>query len=151
MGDVLGQGLVTASGPLWKAHRAIVQTTFHVEILERFVDVFAEEAAGYVARMRPLVGRDVEFTEEMHRATAASVLRTTLSSNTEDLDKEAMEVGRQTAGAETHREKNIFQHFSFLFTVTFISIKNKLTVSMCLNPAVFICTEQQLCRTRRNV
>ncbi|XP_069697640.1 cytochrome P450 4C1-like isoform X2 [Periplaneta americana] len=40
----LGTGLLTGTGPKWKAHRKLINPTFHVEILEQFVEVFNSNA-----------------------------------------------------------------------------------------------------------
>ena len=90
--DVLGKGLLTASGEYWKRHRALTQPTFHLKVLERFVDVFAEEAVHFVERMKTRVNSDVDFADEMHLVTGMSVLRTTVTRTINENDKENMEV-----------------------------------------------------------
>lgn len=42
--DVLGEGLLNASGDLWKKHRKIIAPTFHPSVLKHFVKIFDRQS-----------------------------------------------------------------------------------------------------------
>lgn len=42
MHNFLGNGLITSNGDRWSFHRRLIQPTFHLSILERFIDTFAD-------------------------------------------------------------------------------------------------------------
>lgn len=42
--NFLGDGLITSSGEKWLAHRKFLTPAFHLNILEKFVGIFAESA-----------------------------------------------------------------------------------------------------------
>lgn len=44
MHNFLGSGLITSSGTKWLTHRKYLQPTFHISILEKFIETFAESA-----------------------------------------------------------------------------------------------------------
>lgn len=91
MKQLVGDGLTVSSGELWKAHRAWVQPAFHPDVLDRFVDVFVEEAEALVARLRPAVEVGaMEVVDSMREATARCALRTGLSSELAGEDQAAM-------------------------------------------------------------
>lgn len=50
LSEVLGDGLLTLRGRRWLQHRGVMLPTFHVAVLERFLDVFAEEADAMVCK-----------------------------------------------------------------------------------------------------
>ncbi|KAE8737463.1 Cytochrome P450 CYP4, partial [Frankliniella occidentalis] len=61
-------GLFQINGDLWRRHRRALEPAFHVELLERFVDNFAEEAQGFVQRVVP--GQEVDVRENARRAVS---------------------------------------------------------------------------------
>jgi cytochrome P450 family 4 len=42
--NFLGNGLITNSGEKWSTHRKYIQPTFHMSILEKFIETFADSA-----------------------------------------------------------------------------------------------------------
>ncbi|XP_021932183.1 probable cytochrome P450 4aa1 isoform X2 [Zootermopsis nevadensis] len=47
----LGQGLVTSSGEQWRHHRRLIQPSFHLSILEGFIETFYDSAQLLVAKL----------------------------------------------------------------------------------------------------
>lgn len=88
----IGNGLVSSNGELWERHRTLIQPTFHLKILEGFVEPFAEEAKNFVDRLRMQVGRDADFGQEMHLTMSLCAVRTILSGNIREEDKSTLEV-----------------------------------------------------------
>ena len=109
--DLAGEGLVVANGDLWKRHRTIMLPTFNLSLLERFVDVFAEEAASFVHRMRTRQGREVEFEDELHKTAAYTVIRTTMSTSTNEAEDDIIRVGLRKQG------RGGMPHAAFRFTL----------------------------------
>ncbi|XP_058121858.1 cytochrome P450 4C1-like [Anopheles ziemanni] len=52
LGDWLGEGLLTSKGDRWFRHRKLITPTFHFNILDGFCEVFAENGAILVERLR---------------------------------------------------------------------------------------------------
>ena len=53
----LGHGLLTSEGDLWRKQRRVIQPVFQPKRIAKQADTVAEEAAGFVARLRAQVGR----------------------------------------------------------------------------------------------
>ncbi|KAG5676320.1 hypothetical protein PVAND_006166 [Polypedilum vanderplanki] len=60
--NFLGDGLITSSGAKWAAHRRYIQPTFHLHILEKFVETFADSAQCLTAKMNNLTDKPVNIT-----------------------------------------------------------------------------------------
>jgi cytochrome P450 family 4 len=60
--NFLGEGLITSSGEKWASHRRYIQPTFHLSILEKFVETFADSAQCLTAKMNVLVDKPVNIT-----------------------------------------------------------------------------------------
>uniref|UniRef100_A0AAR5PE84 Cytochrome P450 n=2 Tax=Dendroctonus ponderosae TaxID=77166 RepID=A0AAR5PE84_DENPD len=62
----LGQGLISGSGPRWRAHRKIITPSFHFKILDSYGEIFAEKGACLVNYLRKFEGKGfVEITEDL--------------------------------------------------------------------------------------
>lgn len=56
--DWVGYGLITSTGPKWKAHRRIITPTFHFRILEKFVDVYNDVGEILIKKLRNEAGKN---------------------------------------------------------------------------------------------
>lgn len=70
----------------------MVQPAFHLKVLERYVDVFAEEAAGFVSRMS---------SNEIQLLVVVGAVRTMLSGTIPASEKDNLEVGKIMTYIET--------------------------------------------------
>lgn len=59
--NFLGKGLITNSGDKWHSHRRLIQPTFHLSILERFIGTFADASQALYEKLDPLVGQDINI------------------------------------------------------------------------------------------
>jgi cytochrome P450 len=50
--NFLGNGLITSSGDKWLNHRKLIQPTFHLNILEKFVQTFAASSQNLHEKLR---------------------------------------------------------------------------------------------------
>lgn len=50
--NFLGKGLITSSGEKWSRHRKLLQPTFHLSILEKFVGTFSVSAQSLVEKLQ---------------------------------------------------------------------------------------------------
>lgn len=108
---VLGDGLVTSEGALWKKQRKVAQPAFHHKSLLRFVQDMQVETEAFVedwAAVEP--GTEIDVHEHMMRLTFQIVGRTLFST---DLSEAASDVG--------HALKFLL-HFAADFTETLLKI-----------------------------
>ncbi|CAG9791852.1 unnamed protein product [Diatraea saccharalis] len=54
----LGEGLLTSSGPRWKAHRKFLTPAFHFNILQQFLPIFCKNATILVEKLRNIAVKD---------------------------------------------------------------------------------------------
>jgi cytochrome P450 len=77
---VLGEGLLTSEGELWRRHRRLIQPSFHRERLARFTGVVVDEAHTLMDRWRVGVA-SVNVVREMTDLTLGVLGRTLLSAD----------------------------------------------------------------------
>lgn len=88
---ILGQGLVTSEGDVWKKQRKLAQPAFHRERIASFVRAMSECTTDMLARWdRENVGGVFDVHKEMMRLTFRIVGRALLS---RDLDGDASAIG----------------------------------------------------------
>lgn len=73
---VLGEGLVTSEGELWRKQRRLIQPAFHKEKIRGFATIMSREAAASVVRIQQVLreGGRVDVVEEAKRTTLAIVV-----------------------------------------------------------------------------
>ncbi|KAJ1521191.1 hypothetical protein ONE63_002881 [Megalurothrips usitatus] len=69
-------GSVTINGGEWRAHRKALTPAFHSELLDKYQDVFDEEAKAFATRVRPGEAHDV--LRSLRTGSARSFFRTSL-------------------------------------------------------------------------
>ena len=92
----MGQGLITAKGALWKRHRVLMQPTFHRQLLERFVDGFAESSDFLVKLLSTHSGRDIDYYLYVVRAMNRATMQSALPYALDDGDESAFQVSEVT-------------------------------------------------------
>src|SRR5580700_10972793 len=89
---LLGKGLMTSEGELWKRQRYMMQPFFHRRVVTKFATVIAAANERFIARWERLTaaGELVNLTDEMSELTLEIVLRSIFST---DLDRLAQQLG----------------------------------------------------------
>src|SRR3984885_1333208 len=74
---LLGKGLMTSEGELWKRQRYMMQPFFHRRVVSEFAAVIAAANARFISRWEALSGRGelLNLTDEMSELTLEIVLR----------------------------------------------------------------------------
>lgn len=87
--SLLGTGLVTSDGPLWKKQRDLISKAFRVEILEDAVQIAKEAADRLSSKLEPLRGtkQPVEMAEEFRKLTLQVIGQAVLSLSAEESNK----------------------------------------------------------------
>jgi enediyne biosynthesis protein E7 len=89
---LLGKGIMTSEGELWKRQRAMMQPCFHRRVITRFAEVIAQSNDRFIARWEALAARGelVNVTEEMSDLTLEIVMRSLIG---RDLERVTQELG----------------------------------------------------------
>lgn len=80
LGPVLGQGLFTAEGELWRRHRRIASPAFQHRRVEGFVDIMAESSVSVADRWAKQTG-PLDIAGEMMGLTLEIIARTMFSAD----------------------------------------------------------------------
>lgn len=76
---ILGNGLVTSEGALWRRQRRLIQPVFHKRNLQRLYALMQEETKYYCQQLAKKSGQTLDMSQEMMGITAAIALRTLFS------------------------------------------------------------------------
>lgn len=95
---LVGQGLVTSDGELWRQQRKLMAPSFTPSAITQFFEMMVEVTERMIARWQPLVGsgQPIVVDQEMVRLTMSIIGRAMFSI---DLGEEMEEVGRAIQGA----------------------------------------------------
>src|SRR4029077_3191914 len=80
---LLGKGIMTSEGELWKRQRYMMQPLFHRRVITEFAQLIATANDRFIARWEQLAGRGelVNLTDEMSELTLEIVLRSIFGSD----------------------------------------------------------------------
>jgi cytochrome P450 len=84
--DVLGNGLLTSEGELWRRQRRLIQPAFHQARIAEYADLMVARGAEYLGKLRAGETRDI--VRDMMHLTLKVVLRTLLSVQSESIAAE---------------------------------------------------------------
>jgi enediyne biosynthesis protein E7 len=89
---LLGKGIMTSEGELWKRQRYMLQPLFHRRVITEFASLIAAANDRFIARWRLLArrGEPVNLTDEMSELTLEIVLRSIFG---RDLDRLTQQPG----------------------------------------------------------
>jgi cytochrome P450 len=88
-GEVLGRGLITSDGPLWRSQRRLIQPAFHQERIEQYGLMMAAHAERQVAAWPD--GQEREIQQDMLRLTLGIVCKALFDV---DVERDVDEIGR---------------------------------------------------------
>jgi enediyne biosynthesis protein E7 len=110
---LLGKGLMTSEGDLWKRQRYMMQPFFHRRVITEFAQTLDGANDRFIARWEALAtrGEPVNLTDEMSELTLDIVLRSIFG---RDLDRMSQQVGGNPFEVVT-REQGRNLQFAFKF------------------------------------
>lgn len=110
--NFLGNGLITSSGEKWHSHRRLLQPAFHLSILDRFIETFADASQALYEKLDPLIDHDINICKHVN-SCVLDILN----------------------GKGLKRCLNLFPNFSiFTEAILGVPIKNKSEVDMHNSP-----------------
>jgi len=110
---LLGKGLMTSEGELWKRQRYMMQPLFHRRVIAEFADVIARANDRCIARWEGLArhGGLINLTDEMSELTLDVVLRAIFG---RDLDRLSQQLGGNPFEVVTREQSRDLQ-FAYKF------------------------------------
>ena len=110
---LLGKGLMTSEGELWKRQRYMMQPLFHRRVITEFAQLIATANDRFIARWEQLAGRGelVNLTDEMSELTLEIVLRSIFG---RDLDRLTEQLGGNPFEVVTREQSRDLQ-FAYKF------------------------------------
>ena len=110
---LLGKGIMTSEGELWKRQRYMMQPLFHRRVITEFAQVIATANDRFIARWEQLAGRGelVNLTDEMSELTLEIVLRSIFG---RDLDRLTQQLGGNPFEVVTREQSRDLQ-FAYKF------------------------------------
>ncbi|XP_034236736.1 cytochrome P450 4c21-like [Thrips palmi] len=87
--DFGAKGLIQLNGAEWKAHRKWLAPGFNQNVLNSFVNVFSEEAKGFVDRVE--VGMVVDVLENLRKTAMRNFIRTSVAADGLHFDDELLD------------------------------------------------------------
>ena len=110
---ILGKGLVTSRGELWRKQRRIAQPAFYKKSLVNLYDSMKMVAADYLAGLREKDGQVVDISREMMTVTARVVMKSLFSA---DMKGGLVDIYNCISYAQEYTSGRIFNPLSIPFT-----------------------------------
>jgi cytochrome P450 len=110
---LLGKGIMTSEGELWKRQRYMMQPLFHRRVITEFARLIAAANDRFIARWEELARRGelVNLTDEMSELTLEIVLRSIFG---RDLDRLTQQLGANPFAVVTREQSRDLQ-FAYKF------------------------------------
>src|SRR5215469_17007983 len=110
---LLGKGIMTSEGELWKRQRYMMQPLFHRRVITEFASLIAQANDRFIARWAALAARGelVNLTDEMSELTLEIVLRSIFG---RDLDRLSEQLGGNPFEVVTREQSRDLQ-FAYKF------------------------------------
>jgi cytochrome P450 len=110
---LLGKGIMTSEGELWKRQRYMMQPLFHRRVITAFAEVIAQANDRWIARWERLAGsgEPINLTDEMSELTLEIVLRSIFG---RDLDRLSQQLGGNPFEVVTREQSRDLQ-FAYKF------------------------------------
>ena len=110
---LLGKGIMTSEGELWKRQRYMMQPLFHRRVVTTFAEVIAQSNDRWIARWEGLARRGelINLTDEMSALTLEIVLRSIFG---RDLDRLSQQLGGNPFEVVTREQSRDLQ-FAYKF------------------------------------
>ncbi|MDB6091498.1 MAG: cytochrome [Gammaproteobacteria bacterium] len=110
---LLGKGLMTSEGEMWKRQRYMMQPFFHRRVITEFAQTLESANDRFIARWEALTGRGepINLTDEMSELTLDIVLRSIFG---RDLDRMSQQVGGNPFEVVTREQSRNLQ-FAYKF------------------------------------
>jgi len=110
---LLGRGIMTSEGELWKRQRYMMQPLFHRRVVTTFAEVIAQSNDRWIARWEGLARRGelINLTDEMSALTLEIVLRSIFG---RDLDRLSQQLGGNPFEVVTREQSRDLQ-FAYKF------------------------------------
>ncbi len=110
---LLGKGIMTSEGELWKRQRYMMQPLFHRRVITAFAEVIAQANERCIARWEGLArhGELINLTDEMSELTLEIVLRAVFG---RDLDRLSQQLGGNPFAVVTREQSRDLQ-FAYKF------------------------------------
>lgn len=110
---LLGKGIMTSEGELWKRQRYMMQPLFHRRVITTFAEVIAQANDRWIARWEALArsGEAINLTDEMSELTLEIVLRSIFG---RDLDRLSQQLGGNPFEVVTREQSRDLQ-FAYKF------------------------------------
>jgi cytochrome P450 len=104
---IIGEGLFTSEGELWRRQRRLMQPQFHRDVVRLLATSMIETIGESIERWRPVAerGEVVDFLPEMSRMTVDVVSRALFS---DDVDREAKVVGDALTAVLEHIHERFY-------------------------------------------
>lgn len=127
---LLGQGLVTSEGKLWKSQRKLIQPSFHKQYINNLFDEMLNCANEMISDWKTDVanGGQIDFAEEMNKVTLQIIGKTMLST---DFRTESKSVGVTLTYLLKAMEKRVLRGVNFPIWIPApenVGFKNKVKV-----------------------
>jgi len=110
---LLGKGIMTSEGELWKRQRYMMQPLFHRRVISGFAELIAQANDRWIERWEGLARRGelINLTDEMSELTLEIVLRSALG---RDLDRLSQQLGGNPFEVVTREQSRDLQ-FAYKF------------------------------------